>query len=156
MSPYRPKWRPEAHFELKSGVLTGRSAIWPILSPKLLVTCIILPWGMRRTKPASFKCRLGPQLVFLVLIPVQIKKLDVLHHIFEHFQVDLSAVTLQGPFAPSIKAIRTPKQRIRGELKFSISWAPPLMPEWLLLHKREKRGHHQNSASSAVTHEIVW
>ena len=60
---------------------TPRDAIWTTPSPKLLLLCMLLPKSNMRTERASFKCRLGPQLVFLVLIPVHIKKLDVLHYI---------------------------------------------------------------------------
>ena len=34
MSPYRPKWRPEAHFELKSGVLDGKKCNLAHTKPK--------------------------------------------------------------------------------------------------------------------------
>ena len=81
MSPCMPKWRPEAHFELKSDVWEMKRRDLAIPSPELLLLCMLLPRDNRRTKPASFKWRLGPQLVFLVLIPVPIKKLDVLRYI---------------------------------------------------------------------------
>ena len=83
LSPYRPKWRSEAHFELKSDVLdtkSARDAIWTTPSPKLLLLCMLLPKSNMRTERASFECRLGPQFIFLVLNPVHIKKLDVLHY----------------------------------------------------------------------------
>ena len=82
LSPYMPKWRSEAHFELKSDVWEMKRRDLAHTKPRTALLCMLLPRDNRRRKPASFKWRLGPPLVFLVLIPVLIKKLDVLHYIF--------------------------------------------------------------------------